>query len=182
MSWKSSPHQYGFVAIALHWLSAIAILALFALGFLAANTVDSTLRASLLRGHAPLGIIVLVLTLLRIGWWFVDRRPRELSGLPGWQSVAERVVRVLLYALVLLMGASGVGLMVLSGAGTILFFGASGPLPDFWRFPPMTAHFAGAIALLALASLHIVAALYHQFYKRDGLLTRIWTTPIETGR
>ncbi len=181
MSWKSSSHQYGGVAIALHWLSAAAILALFALGFLAANTVDSAAKAALLRGHVPLGIIVLVLTLLRIGWWFVDRRPQPLSGMPGWQAASERVVRVLLYALVLVMGASGIATMILSGAGAILFFGAPGPLPDFWRFPPMTAHFAGAIALLALAGLHIAAALYHQFYKRDRLLTRMWTTPIETG-
>ena len=69
--------------------------------------------------------------------------------------------------------ADGIGTMILSGAGAILFFGAPGPLPDFWHFPPMTAHYLGAIALLALAGLHILAALYHQFYKRDRLLARM---------
>jgi cytochrome b561 len=173
MSWKSSADRYGSIAIAIHWLSAAAILGLFALGFIAANTADPAEKAALLRGHVPLGIAVLLLTVLRIVWWLVDRRPGPVVGLPSWQAAVERAVRVLIYALVLLMGTSGIVLMVLSGAGAILFFGAPGTLPDFWRFPPMTAHFAGAIVLLALAGLHVAAALYHQFYKGDRLLARM---------
>jgi cytochrome b561 len=182
MSWMSNSHRYGGVAIAIHWLSAAAILALFALGFLAANAADPAVKAALLRVHVPLGVIALLLTLVRIGWWFIDRRPPQLASLPGWQAASERVVRVLLYVLILVMGASGIATMILSGAGAVLFFGAPGPLPDFWHFPPMNAHFAGAIALFALAGLHIVAALHHQFYKRDRLLTRMWTTRVESGR
>ena len=173
MSWKSSSQRYGAVAIALHWLSAAAILGLFALGFLAAGAADPQTKAALLRGHVPLGILALVLTLLRIFWWLFDRKPERVFGLPAWQALSERVVHTLLYLLILLMGASGIGTMILSGAGAILFFGAPGPLPDFWHYAPMSVHFAGAIALLALAGLHILAALYHQFYKRDRLLTRM---------
>ena len=182
MSWKSSAHQYGGVAMFLHWVSAAAILGLFALGFLAANSADSATKAALLRFHVPLGILALVLTLLRIGWWFFDRRPQQLLGLPNWQATSERFVRTLLYLLILVMGASGIGLLVLSGAGAILFFGAPRPLPDFWNYPPMVAHFAGAFALLGLAGLHILAALYHQFYKRDRLLARMWVRPIQADR
>jgi len=173
MSWKSSTHRYGAVAIALHWLSAAAILALFALGFLAANNADPAAKAALLRGHVPLGVLALVLTLLRIGWWLIDRKPERMSGMPSWQALTERVVHTLLYLLVLVMGASGIGVIILSGAGAILFFGAPGPLPDFWHYAPMNAHFFGAFALLVLAGLHILAALYHQFYKQDRLLTRM---------
>ena len=175
MSWHSVPHRYGSVAIAIHWLSAAAILALFALGFLAANTADSAVQAALLRVHVPLGLLALLLTVLRIVWWLAfDRRPVPLPGMPGWQAGAERAVRVLLYALILVMGASGITTVALSGAAAVLFFGAPGPLPDFWRVPPMNAHFIGALALLALAGLHIVAALHHHFWRRDGLLDRMW--------
>ncbi len=175
MAWKSSTDRYGAVAIAVHWVAAAAILALFGLGFLAANTADPALKAGLLRGHVPLGIFALALTVFRIVWWFFDRRPAPLLGLPGWQAVSERIVRVLLYVLILVMGASGIGVMVLSGAPAILFFGSPRPLPNFWNYPPMAAHFAGAFALLGLACLHILAALYHQFYKQDRLLARMWT-------
>lgn len=173
MSWKSSASRYGTAVIFIHWVSAAAILAMFALGFLAANAADPAAKAVLLRGHIPLGLLTLVLTLLRLLWWLVDRRPPPLAGQPGWQTGAERVVRALIYVAVLVMGASGIALMALSGAGAILFFDAPGPLPDFWHFAPMRAHLTVAIALLAFAGLHIVAALYHHFYRRDRLLARM---------
>lgn len=174
MAWKSGTDRYGAIVIAIHWLSAGAILTLFALGISAANTGNPAVQAGSLRVHVPLGILVALLTILRLVWWLFDRRPAPLAGMPRWQVSTERVVRVLLYALILLMAASGIAVMLLSGAGAVLFFGAPKPLPNFfWRFPPMNAHFAAAIALLALAALHVAAALYHHFYRRDRLLARM---------
>ncbi|HVV95407.1 MAG TPA: cytochrome b/b6 domain-containing protein [Hyphomicrobiales bacterium] len=174
MSWKSTASRYGLVAIAIHWISAAAILALFGLGFAAANAADPATKAALLRVHVPLGAAIVVLTLLRIVWWRFDRRPDPLPGLPSWQERSERLVRSALYALILVMGVSGIGLMIASGAPGVLFFGEPGPLPDFWQFPPMYGHLTGAVLLLALAVLHIAAAIYHQLYRRDRLLARMW--------
>jgi cytochrome b561 len=178
MSWKSSTQRYGSVAIAIHWGSAAAILVQLGLGFAAARATEAGAQtgagAGLLRAHVVLGIFVVALTLIRLGWWLVDRQPPTLAGLPSWQARSERVVRVLLYLLILILGASGLATLALSGAGDILFAGASGALPDFTRFPPMAAHIAAATALLSLAALHIVAALYHHFWRRDGLLGRMW--------
>lgn len=173
MSWKSSASTYGLVAIALHWVSAVAILAMFPLGFLAANTSDPNVAANLLRVHVPLGVLVLILTLARLAWWLVDRRPGPQPGMPHWQELAERLVRGLIYVVLILMGSSGITLLALSGVAAVLFFGAAAPLPNFWAYVPMMAHFVGALLLLALAGSHIAAALYHQFYKRDRLLARM---------
>ncbi len=177
MSWKSTQSQYGSVAIILHWVSAALILALLALGFLAAHAADPAVAADLLRVHVPLGILVLALTFFRIGWWCIDRRPAPVGHAPRWQVRAEHLVRTLLYLLILLMGASGLGLLALSGAGPVLFLGAPAPLPDFRHYAPMAAHAAGAAALLSLAGLHILAALHHHFVKGDRLLARMWTRP-----
>jgi cytochrome b561 len=174
MSAKSTAGRYGAVAIAIHWVTAAAILVLLVLGLAAANAADPATRAALLRFHVPLGIAVFLLTLFRIAWWwFWDRRPPPLAGLPGWQVGAEHAVRFLIYAAILVLGASGITMMALSGAPAILFGGAPGPLPDFWQFPPMAGHFVAAFALLALAVLHIAAALYHQAIRRDRLLARM---------
>ena len=174
MAQMSTGDRYGSVAIAIHWLTAAAILALLALGFSAANAADPGLKAALLRWHVPVGVTVFLLTLLRIGWWWLaDRRPPLPSGMPGWQIALDRAVRVLLYAVILLLGSSGIAMIALSGAAGILFFGSPGPLPDFWQLPPMAAHFIFAWALAALACLHIAAAFYHHFYRRDGLLARM---------
>lgn len=71
------------------------------------------------------------------------------------------------------MAASGIGMLALSGAGAILFAGASGTLPDFWAYPPRVPHGIGAWLLVTLFVLHAGAALYHQFVKRDRLLRRM---------
>jgi cytochrome b561 len=174
MSWKSTADRYGLIAIAIHWVSAAAIFALFGLGCAAANAADPATKAALLRGHVPLGIAIVVLTLLRLVWWRLDRRPAPLPGVPSWQEHSERLVRAALYALILVMGVSGIGLMIASGAPGVLFFGEPGPLPDLWAFPPMYGHFTAAVLLLGLAVLHIVAAIYHQLIRQDRLIARMW--------
>lgn len=173
MSAKSTAERYGSVAIAIYWITAAAILALLVAGLWAANTSDDGTKVALLRVHVPLGVAVLALTLFRMAWWFMDRRPAAPVGTPRWQVSVEAIVRVLLYALVLLLGGSGIAMIVLSGAGAILFGGEARALPDFWTYPPMRAHFLAVVALAALLCLHIAAALYHHVIRRDGLLARM---------
>jgi cytochrome b561 len=83
------------------------------------------------------------------------------------------VVHFLFYVVTLGMIASGVGMMVLSGAAPVIFGGEGAPLPDFWKYPPRVPHGIGARLLVALLLLHVGAALHHHFVRRDGLLRRM---------
>ena len=172
MDIKGNSVRYGAVAIALHWISAFVALAMLGTGF-AASFAAEPQKVVLLRIHVPLGITVLVLTFGRIVWRFIDTRPKDPAGQPRWQALAAHSVHTLLYLALLVMGTSGIGLIVLSGAAAVLFLGASGPLPDFAAFTPMAAHAAAALALLAFVALHVGAALYHQFVRRDRLFSRM---------
>ena len=174
MSVKSSSDHYGKVAITLHWLSVLLILVLLGSGFRAGDMENAAAKAATLRVHVPLGILVLLLTLTRIAWWwFVDKKPQAVA-MPIWQDRAARAVHVLFYVIILGMAASGIGMMVLSGAGSILFGDGATTLPDFWDYTPRIPHGIGARVFSALLVLHVGAALYHQFIKKDGLLRRIW--------
>lgn len=172
--WKSSSEQYGRVAIMIHWVSALVIIGLMIAGLRAADMTDPVAKASLLRIHAPMGTAVLVLTLARLGWWlFADRKPDEPHGAPHLQSVAAKAVHGLLYVAILGLAGSGIAMMILSGAGDILFGTATGPLPDFWNFTPRYGHAAMALLMGLLLALHVGAALYHQFILKDRLLARM---------
>lgn len=171
---KSTATRYGTVAVTIHWLSALTIVALLGLGFRAANTIDPEAKAQLLSVHAPLGFLILVLTLLRIVWWlFADRKPGPVEGMPVWQSLGARAVHLLFYVVILGMGASGIGMLVLSGAGPVIFGIEAGPLPDFWNYLPRVPHGAGARFMLLLLAVHMGAALYHHYIRRDGMLRRM---------
>lgn len=175
MSMKSSPTAYGAVAVAIHWLSAILIIALLISGMLADEATDAGHKASILTAHAPMGIAILILTLVRIAWWWrFDTQCEPLGGDPAWQVKMAKAVHGLLYLVVLAMAASGIAMFVLSGAGDIIFGGAGGPLPDFADFTSRIPHGIGAKLLLALFVGHAGAALYHHFIKRDATLKRMW--------
>lgn len=170
---KSKTKKNGRVAVAIHWISAALIVVLMASDLRAAATVDPTAKAAILRAHAPLGIAILVLTLVRFVWWRFDRRPPPIAVMPRAQELAARAVHTLFYVAIVFMAATGIGMFVLSGAGAIVFGSAAGGLPDFWRYQPRIEHWLAARLMLGLLALHIGAALYHHFILRDRLIRRI---------
>lgn len=172
--WKSTSNRYGRVAITIHWVSAALVIGLMIAGLVAADTADPEAKAALLRLHVPIGTAVLVLTLVRLGWWLLaDRKPDDPAGVPPMQALAAGGVHGLLYLAILGLAGSGIAMIALSGAGEILFGGAPGPLPDFWNFAPHYGHAAMAWLMGALLALHVAGALYHQFILKDRLFARM---------
>ena len=171
MQLKSTPTRYGAIAIAIHWVTALAIIGLLASGLIMDRVGDETVR-SMLPVHAIMGGLILVLTLVRIGWWvWGDRHPVPLPGQPRLQELAAKLVHLLLYVAIIVLAASGMATMALSGAVPALLAGA--PLPDFDGLLPRSTHGLVARLLIALFAVHVAAALYHQFIRRDRLLGRM---------
>lgn len=171
---KSTSNRYGTVAVTIHWFSALLILVLIGSGFRASGMEDAAAKAAILQVHLPVGVAILFLTLLRIGWWFwADKKPDPVDMAP-WQDRASRLVHILFYVVILGMAASGIGMMVLSGVGPINFGGSPETLPDFWDLLPRRPHGIGARTVVALLVAHVGAVLYHHFIKKDGLIWRMW--------
>lgn len=172
MPLKSSSTRYGSVAITIHWLTALMIVALFATGLLAAAQVDPAAKVALLRAHIPIGAGVLLLTLLRIVWWLVaDRHPAPPAGQPAWQQFIAKAVHIGLYMVVLVTASSGIATIILSGALPAII--GSATLPNLETVLPRAVHGIMSRVMLGLLALHIGAALYHQFIRRDRLLARM---------
>ena len=174
MSLKSTFERYGKVAMAVHWITAVLIIGLLAAGFIAANISDLATKSFILRVHAPLGSAVLVLTVFRIFWWLLaDTKPTPVANLPKFQHVTAKVVHLLLYMAIIGLAVSGIAMFVLSGAGEILFGSAAGLLPEFWNYAPRYGHAIFSRFMVVLFVCHAGAALYHQFIRKDRLLSRM---------
>src|SRR5690606_27956022 len=107
---RSSPQAYGAVAIAIHWISALAVFGLLTSGLIMEDMPNDADKIGLLRTHATIGSLVLLLTILRIlWWWLVDTRPDPQPGVPALQTRAAHTVHMLFYAALIVMGASGIG-------------------------------------------------------------------------
>jgi len=79
-----------------------------------------------------------------------------------------------LYVVILLIVASGIGTALFTGLIDTVFKGADSPLPsNFDNIPQAGAHEFGATTLFLLVVGHVVAAIYHQYWLKDALFSRI---------
>lgn len=169
---KSRPDRYGAIAASIHWVSALAIILMLASGLMLDSAEDPEQVRALLRFHVPLGVCVAVLTLVRIVWWLAfDKHPTASATLSTAQKWAARLVHLGLYGAIIVMAASGIGMVVLTGAMPQIF--SAGTLPEFSDAPPALVHGLVGRVLLVLAVGHVGAALYHQFVQRDNLIGRM---------
>lgn len=173
--------RYTGVAIALHWLLALAILVMAGAGIYMTDLPVSPLRMKLYNWHKWAGVSFLLLTALRLLWRATHRPPSlpqaMILGMPTWQVRAHHATHTLMY--VLFFAVPLIGWAYSSAAGyPIVWFGQI-PLPDFVGPDKALAeiikpwHELSALALLGLTGLHVAAALKHQWIDRDGLLSRM---------
>ena len=171
------PLRYGPVAIGLHWLLAVGLAGSFGVGLYMADLPFSPLRLKLYNWHKWAGIVILVLSIVRLVWR-LRRPPPPAAPMARRQALAAATTHAAMYLLFLAVPL--VGWAYSSAAGfPIVVFGVL-PLPDFVPADRALAdslkpsHEWLAWALAALVVLHVAAALKHQFIDRDNLLLRMW--------
>ena len=158
---------------ALHWLTAALLAGPYA-AVLALGHASEAGANTLVMLHRSFGLSVLVVTVIRLGWRMVSRIPPLPADLAPVQRWAARGSVVALYGLMMLQPALGLIGTMLSGK-PMTVFGAI-PLPmllstnELLAERVFEAHGLVALTLLALVGLHVSAALYHHFIRRDEVL------------
>lgn len=187
--------RYTPVAIALHWLIAIGLLINLALGAWMHGAIDQSesrdTAIAAFQWHKSLGLTVLVLSIVRLAWRFLHPPPPLPAAMPMWERRLAALTHALFYLLMVGIPLSGWLYVSTQWRG-------DGPftIPTLWfgwfQVPhlfglhetglalreqlaglALNAHAWLAWAMLALALLHVAAALRHQFGLRDGILARM---------
>lgn len=168
--------KYHPVLVALHWLLAALVVFMLVMGMASLEEIPNSSPDKLfaLRGHMAIGIAILALMLVRLGVRFATRRPPPaVTGRPLLDRAAV-LAHYGLYALVILMAASGFATALAAGLPDIVFGGSGKPLPEsFAGYPARTVHGIVGSLLAFLVLVHVIAALWHHFVRRDGLLRRM---------
>ncbi len=177
----AAPARYTPVAMLLHWLLAVAILAAFSVGLYVEDLPFSPAKLQLVNWHKWAGVTILALSLLRLVWRLTHRPPalpaRIEQAMPAWQRTAHHGTHHLMYLLFFAVPLLGWAYSSAKGY-PIVWFGVL-PLPDWVSPDPALAeslkplHALAAWGLIGLVALHVAAALKHQFIDRDGLLDRM---------
>ena len=98
--------SYARVAIVLHWLIALLLLAQIGLGFSLAGLPPSPARGVVIGLHKSIGITILLLSLLRLGWRLTHKPPPHLP-MPRWQGIAAAVVHWSFYVVTIGLPLTG---------------------------------------------------------------------------
>lgn len=169
--------QYGPTAKAFHWSVVVLLIVQAPLGWLMRGLRRGQPPDTPLTVHVTIGMAILVLIVLRFLWRLSHPVAPE-STLPAWQRVTSEWVHWLLYLAVLLTTLTG--WLLDSARGTDIAFVAGVPLP---RLVTQGSALGQAIGrwhatmvwvLVALISLHVLAALLHLLVYRDRVMQRMW--------
>lgn len=190
--------RYTKTAKVLHWLIAIAIFGMFALGWymselpkeapkqiaydlfdwgiftwqLAEEVSPRTFYFNL---HKSIGVTIFALILLRIFWRITHKAPAMLASYKVWESKLANNVHRILYVLMVALPLSGIIMAVASKYG-IKWFGLefiagldNKPLREAFK----EVHEIVGIIILLVIILHIVGALKHKFIDKDKTMSRM---------
>jgi cytochrome b561 len=179
--------RYTRVAMVLHWLIALLMIANIALGLSFARVSDDMVRP-LIDLHKSIGITVLGLAILRLLWRATHRPPPLPSTYPRWEQTAAHLAHWALYALIFALPLTGwlhdsawgdaathpVFLYGMIYWPRIWFvMGPTSPMQDRLHDALGTVHIWFGYALYVVLALHVLGALKHQFWDREPEIQRM---------
>lgn len=191
-------NRYTKTAVILHWLIAIGIFGMFALGWFMTDlpkegpkqiaydlfdwgiytwqlAEESSPRTFYFNLHKSIGITILVLIVIRVLWRITHKPPALLTSYKTWERKLATGTHHLLYLLMVALPVSGLIMATYSKYG-VKWFGVSfikgldnTPMRKVYE----EAHELIGVIILVMLILHIVGALKHKFIDKDDTLKRM---------
>ena len=172
----TAPVRYTGAAIALHWITALLIVANLVLGISMVRLPLSPQKLQWYFWHKSIGLTIFLLTSLRLLWRLWRPAPSPVP-MPDWQRRASKISHAALYVLLFVIPLSG--WIYSSSTGVQVVYLGLFPLPDLVAKDRALAavlratHLTLNAALFALICVHAGAALRHHFVERDEVLHRM---------
>jgi len=173
---RNTTTRWGSVAQLLHWVIVALIITQFVLGY-KAHWATGIAKLAPVITHKSWGITILGLAVIRLVWRLMNPTPLLPTDLKPWERAAAHVTHYGLYTLLFVMPLTG---WIASSARNfpVSWFGLV-QLPDF--VAPnrplydtlMAVHYWLSWSLVAIATLHVLAALKHHFFLKDDVLRRM---------
>ena len=147
----ASDERYSPIARLIHWLTAILVLTMVPAGLVMIRIDSGPLQNQLFDYHRSVGIVLMILTLVRLGFRLTHKPAPLPEGMPLWQQFAAKATHAFLYGFLLAIVAKDRAL------ADQLF----------------QIHLVLGLLFTAAVGLHIAAALYHGLVRKDGVLGRM---------
>jgi len=175
---KNTKQQFGLITKSFHWLSAITIFGLFALGYWMVDLdYYSQWYQTAPHWHESIGILLLTTTIARLIWRSVNIKPAALDTHNITVQRGSIIVHVTLYLMLFLMMFSGY--LIPTADDRVIAVFAWFEVPSFGELFANQEDIAGVIhkygaySIMTVAIIHALAALKHHFVDKDATLMRM---------
>jgi cytochrome b561 len=187
MTVANTKTAYGWIAIGLHWISAIGVTALYFLGERMEDAPDRAAKIAAQQLHVSVAVLLFTFLIARLAWSASQPAPASLEQNIWLRRLAKTVqgLFLLMIAVLLITGP----LAVWSGGRPIMVFGGLA-LPS--PFPTRIAwlheaceqiHGAATKLFWPLIALHVAGALKHMILDRDRTVQRmLWVRNDPAGQ
>lgn len=166
------------VSVALHWVIALAMIAMVAFGLILEDMPRSDGKSALIQIHKSIGVIVLALALWRLAWRARQGMPDHVGSYTAVELTLAKATHGVLLAATVLLPLSGI-LLSIGSARAISIFGIPF-IPQLLatknELLASVGHVSHAILgklVIAAIILHVAGALKHHVVDRDGTLRRM---------
>lgn len=174
--WRNTRNGWGVVSISFHWLSALAVIGLFLLGWwMTGLGYYHPWYNQAPWIHRSIGILLLLVTAGRMTWRLLNATPESEGS--RFERIAAHLGHIGIYVLLLLVMLSGYLISTANGRGVSVFGWFE--MPALLHGLPNQASVAGdihwysAVLLLIVAAGHALAAMKHHFHDRHRTLVRM---------
>lgn len=174
---RSTPLRYSAVAQVFHWVIAALVVTQFVLAYAADDLPNGMHKLALLARHKSVGMTILMLAILRLGWRFKNPPPALPAGMTPVETILARATHAAFYLLLFAMPLTG-WMMSSAKSYSVSWFGLFtwpnliGKNQDAFEALRSIHHLLSYL-LFAIAVLHILAALKHHFWNKDDVLRRM---------
>ncbi|MFZ5467758.1 MAG: cytochrome b [Pseudomonadota bacterium] len=182
---RSTRQRFGSVAILFHWGIALGVVALYALGlYMDELEYQDPWFNSAMELHKGLGMLLFAAILARWLWRLVDVQPVPLETCSAFEQWSARVMKAVLYLLLVLVPLSGY--LISSAEGQPIDVFGWFQVPALISGLPEQEDVAGEVheflsnLLIALAAVHALAAIKHHVFDHDDTLRRMTFRPLRS--
>lgn len=175
---RSAPVRYDTTSRVFHWLTVALVVAAAALGLWIAHAAPTeAIKPTLYNLHQSIGVTIGLVTMARLLWRLGHPPPPLPQDLPNILKFVSRLNHGAFYFWLIVMPL--LGFIATNAWGFPLIWFGLVPLPDpVGKNVPLAemvtfAHRLMAWSLIGMIVLHVSAALWHQFVRRDGTLRKM---------
>lgn len=165
--------KYNKGTIAIHLITALLILILFPLGKYMEG-LQPVEKVELIKIHAILGIIVLILTVIRSFLFFKKKRPADLKTGSKFNDKLVIWVHNIFYFILFAIAFSGIATMILGGYNEAVQSNNFDLIKERTDITPLKPHGIMALIIMLLLVMHIIGVIKHYIFTKENTLKRIF--------